>query len=184
MDTDQQVKGWIKRIQKFAHKKSANWLISHYFDEIYGYVYKQVSNEETAIEVTQETFVSMLQSIVGYDDSKSSFRTWLYKITKRRIVDYYRSNGYKEDRLMAIDDELTSTLVSSLADAHDALELAEINDFIDELDSTSQEIFKLKVFSGQTFKGISQILDIPESTVKANFYATQKLVKEVFLWTD
>jgi len=184
MDMDKQVKRWIKRIKQSADKRSANALISHYFDEIYGYVFKRASHEEVAMDITQEIFVNMLQSIDHYDQIKSSFRTWLYHIAKRRIADYYRSKSYQEDRLVELGDESTDSLISDFADAERVVELAEINDFVDGLDSRSREIFKLKVFERCTFSGISQIVNMPESTVKASFYATQKLIREEFLCND
>jgi len=180
MDVDKQVRRWIKRIKQSADKRSANALVSHYFDEIYGYVFKRVSSEEIAMDVTQEIFVNMLQSIDNYDGGKSSFRTWLYHIAKRRIADYYRSKDYQEDRLVDVADDATDSLVSKLEDAQNVAELSEITDFIDGLDPKCREIFKLKIFKGYTFSGISQIVNMPESTVKASFYATQKLVKEEF----
>jgi len=184
MDMDRQIKKWIKRIKQSADKKSANGLISHYFDEIYGYVFKRASSEEIAMDITQEIFVSMLKSIDHYDQKKSSFRTWLYQITRRRIADYYRSKDYQEDRVISIDEELNQNLHSNLVSAEKSVELAEIEEFIDRLDPQSREIFRLKIFEKYTFSHIAQMMEIPESTVKANFYATQKLVKEVFLWKD
>ena len=184
MDIDKQVKKWIRRIKQSADKKSANALIRHYFDEIYGYVFKQASNEEVAMDITQEIFVSMLQSIDSYDFKKSSFRTWLYRITKRRIIDYYRSKDYQEDHLVEINDELNQQLIGNLGNAQNSVELAEINDFVDGLDSKSRDIFKLKVFERHTFSGISEIVQMPESTVKASFYATQRLIREEFLCKD
>jgi len=184
MDMDRQVKKWVKRIKQSADKKSANGLVSHYFDEIYGYVFKRASSEEIAMDITQEIFVSMLQSIDHYDQRKSSFRTWLYQIVKRRIADYYRSKDYQEDRVIGINEEFEHNLQSSLVSAEKRVELAEIEEFIDRLDSQSREIFRLKIFEKCTFSCIAGMLDMPESTVKANFYATQRLVKEVFLWKD
>ena len=180
MKEDQRVKKWIRRIKQSADKKSANAFIAHYFDEIYGYVFKRTSREEVAMEITQEIFVNVLQSINNYDHTKSTFRTWLYAIAKRRIADYYRGKAYQESRLTEAVDDLTEGLVSQFENAQNVVELAEINDFVDRLDSKSREIFKLKVFERQTFNDISQRINVPESTVKANFYATQKLVKEEF----
>jgi len=184
MVDERQIIKWIKRIKQSADKKSANELISHYFDEIYGYVFKRATSEEVSMDITQEIFVSMLKTIDLYEAEKSSFRTWLYQITRRRIADYYRSKEYQEDRIIGIDEELNQTLQSNLTSAEKSLELAEIEDFIDRLDPQSREIFRLKIFEKCTFNHIALLLNVPESTVKANFYATQKLVKEVFLWKD
>ncbi|MCL2559630.1 MAG: RNA polymerase sigma factor [Turicibacter sp.] len=185
MDKERQVKKWIKRIVHSADKRAANFLIAHYFDEIYGYVFKRTSNEEVAMDVTQEIFVSTLQAIDRYDHKKSSFRTWLYQITKRRIADYYRSKEYQLDRLVEHDDEAIDHLASTLGGrVEQIVEIGEISDFVDQLDADSRDIFKLKAFEGYTFRNISQIINVPESTVKASFYATQKLVREAFLCND
>lgn len=39
----------------------------------------------------------MLRGIHHYE-GKAAFRTWLYKIAKARIIDYYRSKEYKQQK--------------------------------------------------------------------------------------
>ena len=86
---------WIREIQKRRSPEAGNQLIKKYYREIYGYVYKQCFNRELAMDLTQEIFLSLLKSIEDYDASRSSFRTWLYRIATNRIVDYYRSRYYR-----------------------------------------------------------------------------------------
>jgi len=73
MATDKQIKKWVRSIKRAPDKKAADKLISHYLDEIFGYVFNRVANRETAKDVTQEIFISVLQSIDNYDESKSGF---------------------------------------------------------------------------------------------------------------
>ena len=37
----------------------------------------------------------MLKSIYRFDETKASFKTWLYKIASNKIIDSYRSTYYK-----------------------------------------------------------------------------------------
>ena len=180
MEKEKQVQRWVRHVKRAPDEKAADRLISHYLDEIFGYVFNRVDNRETAKDVTQEVFISMLQSIDKYDESKSAFRTWLYSIAGRRVADYYRKKGPHDDRLIDVSEaDLSNGEVLGLS-ADQSLELAEINDFIDRLESNRREIFKLKVFEGCTFSEIASVMDLPESTVKTSFYTTQKLIRNEF----
>jgi len=180
MITDKQIKKWIKLIKRNSDKKAADKLISYYLDELFGYVYNRVDNRETAKDVTQEIFISVLQSIDKYDESKSAFRTWLYSIASRRVSDYYRTKEHYDDRLveMSENDLVQAGTFGSSVD--NASLLAEINEFIDDLEGGCREIFKLKVFEGCTFAEIANVMGMPESTVKTSFYATRKLIRSEF----
>jgi RNA polymerase sigma-70 factor (ECF subfamily) len=74
MDKKQEklIKKWIKLIQKKGDRAAADELVTYYYKEIYGYTYKQTSNKELAMDLTQEIFVNMLQSIQSYDEKKSA----------------------------------------------------------------------------------------------------------------
>jgi len=179
METDKQIKKWIKQIKRNPNKKAANDLVKLYYREILGYVYNRSNNKEVAMDITQEIFVSMLQSIVNFDDNKSTFRTWLYSIAGRRIADYYRSSAHKNSLLE--DSDITLLDIAKFDPAIDkTIEINEINDFVNSLDRDRREIFRLKVFEDCTFSKIAEMMDIPESTVKTNFYAIQRLIREEF----
>jgi len=96
VETEKQLNKWIRRVKRSADEKAANALVKHYYREMLGYVYNRTKEKEIAMEITQEIFVSLLQSIDRFDEKKSSFRTWLYSIAKRRLADYYRSSAYKK----------------------------------------------------------------------------------------
>ncbi len=53
----------IKKIQRNGDRAAADKLVRYYYDEIYGFVRKQVPNLDIALELTQEIFISMLKTI-------------------------------------------------------------------------------------------------------------------------
>ena len=179
METDKQIRRWIKQIKRTPDKKAANALVKSYYREVLGYVYNRSNNKEVAMDITQEIFVSMLQSIKNFDNSKSSFRTWLYRIASRRIADYYRSSAYHKSQqeisdLVLLDKEKFEPSIEK------SVEINEINEFLDSLDRERREIFRLRIFEDCTFSKIAEITGLPESTVKTSFYATQKLIRKEF----
>ncbi|WML33268.1 RNA polymerase sigma factor [Clostridium sp. OS1-26] len=169
----------IKQIRK-GNRSAANDLISRYYKEIYTYVYKQTIDKELSMDLTQDIFISMLKSIDNFDDKKASFRTWLYKITTYRIVDYYRSRYYKYTKISVpiedtkiYDDKDIITAIEYKQDAEGIIAI--VNTF----DSICQQIVRLKLFGEYTFKEISTILQISESTVKTKYYSTINKIRSL-----
>lgn len=169
----------IRRIQRESDRESANKLIGLYYREIYAFLYKQVSLKELAMDLTQDIFISVLQSISGYDERKAKFRTWLYRIASNKVVDYFRSSAYKTSQhyisLESVVIPQETTLESDYIDQHLVVEiLAELA----KLPFETQQIVRLKVYSEQSFRDIACTLSIPESTVKSRYYAAIKSVRE------
>lgn len=94
------------------------------------------------------------------------------------MVDYYRSKYYKYDR---ISDSIEELEVIEDYDFTVELEYKEdvekITALINELDTNSQQIVRLKLFTENTFSEIAKLLDLPESSVKTKYYATIKKLK-------
>ena len=64
------------------------WL-ERFGDELYRFALGRVSDETTAEELVQETFVSALDALDSFR-GQASERTWLFVILKRKIIDHYR----------------------------------------------------------------------------------------------
>lgn len=176
-------KSLIRKIQKHNDKQSANLLISNYYKEIYAFVYKQTGDKELSMDLTQEIFISVLQSIEFYSSAKSSFKTWLYRIASNKVIDYFRSSNYKHFakaadietlRFILADDENVEISVEN------KLALQEVMERISLFDFEIQQILRLKFFSDKTFSEIGEILSLSENTVKTKYYtAIKKLRKEI-----
>ncbi|KGN00547.1 RNA polymerase subunit sigma-70 [Clostridium botulinum] len=170
----------IKQIKTKGNRKAANELITRYYKEIYAYVYKQTMDKEMSMDLTQEIFINMLKSINTYDDKKASFRTWLYKISTYKIIDYYRSKHYKYKK---ISINIEDTEIHDNGDVFISVEYKEdiqkIINTVDKFDELLQQIFRLKIFAEYTFLEISKTLEIPESTVKTKYYSLIKKIKKI-----
>lgn len=175
-----EIRKWIKKIQKKSDRDAADQLISYYYREIYAYVYKQSPKKELAVDLTQEIFMSMLQSIHSFDEKKATFRTWLYKIATYQIIAYYRSKPYRQYQIVeSFEDDLPDKYDFVLK-FDQQLEVEAIMVFVETLNTTHQQIFRLKIFGEYPFIQIAQMLNMPESTVKTNYYATIKRIKKQF----
>ena len=66
--------------------------VDKYSDELYGFAFLRVSNEETAHDLIQDTFLSALKNLETFKGEISE-KNWLYLILKNKIIDHYRKKG-------------------------------------------------------------------------------------------
>lgn len=170
----------ISSVQRTGDRKAADELIRRYYDEIYAYVYKQILDKHTAMDVTQNIFISMLQSLSTYDEKKAGFRTWLYRIATNKIIDYFRKNSTERKMVVDIGEyEIQDQIVFTLNIENKEL-LFRLQDFINSFDMNSQQIFRLKIFGEYSFSQIAVSLSLTESTIKSKYYRLLKIIREEF----
>ena len=79
----------------------------NYADYLFNYAVTRVNDSEIAKDLVQETFFAGVKSAKNFE-GKSTERTWLVSILKRKIIDYYRKinskKGQAEVRMNFYDD--------------------------------------------------------------------------------
>lgn len=182
MNTAQERK-LIRKIKLFGSSKDANTLVKLYYDEIYGFVAKQMNDKDAAYDLTQEIFISMLHSIGSYQEKRASFRTWLYRIAINKIIDCRRKNMPKLIPLEEVEsgEEICKT------DQVDYIEcmaqkqlLFQIEHYVSGFRTDIQQIFRLHIYGEQTFGEIAALIGIPEASVKSKYYRLLKQIRKEF----
>ncbi len=84
------------------HKLNPHEWVNKYSDELFGFAYIRVGDEETARDLIQDTFLSALRNLESFKGEISE-KNWLYLILKNKIIDHYRKNS--KTQLTRIDDE-------------------------------------------------------------------------------
>lgn len=170
----------IRKVQRKGDKAAADTLIKIYYDEIYVYACRQTGDKHTAMDLTQNIFVSMLKTIARYDNEKAGFRTWLYRIATNKIIDYHRSRSVMRNKILDIDD-VDIPDDSDFAERLENKDLAaRIQAHVCTFDADAQRIFRLKVFGEHTFAVIAEMVEMPEATVKTKYYRMIKQVRKEF----
>lgn len=170
----------IIAIKEKGDKRAASKLIEFYYKDIYRYVFKQTSDRELSKDLTQEIFISILNSIDSYSFEKASFKTWIYKIASNKIIDFYRSKFYKYRTIVDEIDDYNLLSSENIEEEFQIREdLNEVIKIVNTMNANIQEIFRLKVFGDMSFKEISIILELSESTVKTRYYGAIKKIKNI-----
>ena len=182
MNTERENK-WIHRIKLFGSSKDADSLVRLYYDEIYIFVAKQISDSELAYDLTQEIFISMLHSIGSYQEKLSSFRTWLYRIATNKVIDFRRKTAVDTISLEELGEAETKDYIAKIDyenDIDQAELLQKIECFVSGFQTDVQQIFRLHIYGGQTFQEIAVLTEMPESSVKSKYYRLLKQIRREF----
>lgn len=171
---------FIYKIQRTGDKEAADTLVRLYYQEIYQYVFKQTSDKQVALDLTQSIFISMLQSIANYQRKQASFRTWLYRIATNKTIDYYRSKATERKyRDWYAEPDIAEELAVDYKYELKSF-AASLQSYLNTLDVRSQQILRLKVYGEHTFSEIAALLSLPESTVKSKYFRLLKKLREEF----
>src|SRR5687767_10402948 len=74
-------------------------LVRRYQRPISAYVYRMVGNYESALDLTQEIFIKVYNSLDRYR-TEFKFSTWIYKIAHNAAVDHLRRAATREQSLV------------------------------------------------------------------------------------
>jgi RNA polymerase sigma-70 factor (ECF subfamily) len=65
-----------------------------YSPELYRYLQKKLPNKEDAEEVLNDIFLAAIDELAFFK-KESSIKTWLFKIARNKVVDFYRKRKIK-----------------------------------------------------------------------------------------
>ena len=146
-----------------------------YADPVFKYLMTLCRDEDTAQELTQETFYQAVRSVGRYD-GRCKVSTWLCQIAKHL---WYQE---LERRRRKGTSELNEKLASSGADLSETVsireEKMELFRKVYILDETAKEVVLLRLTGAFSFREIGDIFGKNENWARVTFYrAKQKLVK-------
>lgn len=80
-------------------------LHDRYIGHIFQYAYLQIGDYHRAEEVAQDVMYKMAVNLANFK-GKSSFRTWLYTIGRRVVIDYHRKYSREKERVLLDEEQL------------------------------------------------------------------------------
>lgn len=171
----------IRKI-KNGDRAAADALVWKYYDEVYRFVRKQTSDEETALDLTQEIFISLLKTISRYDPKKgAAFRTWLYKISTDKVIDYFRSRAAHISETLSLDDVEPIDERDFTRQVENEEFAERVSNYVTSFPPDTQKIFRLHIFGGYTFAEIAESMQMAEGSVKSKYYRLINKIRGEFV---
>lgn len=181
----------ISRCQK-GDPESMGLLISRYQDRLYNTILKICANPDDAAELTQETFVKVIENITRFR-GRSSFYTWLFRVGVNLTLTFCkRRQKFPVRSLEAPLDNGGEPAQSSLAgylsskESVDPAQLAEKREVQELLMSTLESmepdqrtILVLRDIEGMSYQDIAGVLDLEIGTVKSRISRARKSLRDL-----
>src|SRR5579872_2358553 len=114
-------------------------LYDYYQPKIYRFVLIKVGRREEAEDLTHEVFKNAWQSIGSYKNLGFPFSSWLYRIARNQIVDFYRSKK-EEASIDKIDPEYFISPASIHLDLGVKMEIERVRAAIQKLKPEYQDV--------------------------------------------
>lgn len=162
-------------------KESFESLLSRYIKEIHRFVVVQIGfeNMDYSFDIVQDVSIKIWKSIHMYNSKKSSFKTWVYNITKNACIDFFRSKKLAQNTV-SVEDMENVLFEESEQDDDISEEVIEyVKKIVNKLDQETRVIFFLKIEQNLTFKEIGEIIHRPTNTVKSIYLRTIDKIRNI-----
>ncbi|MFL5489243.1 MAG: RNA polymerase sigma factor [Gemmatimonadaceae bacterium] len=127
-------------------------------------------------ELVQDTFVRAFASLDSFR-GESSFRTWLFTIERRLMLDRRRAERRSRETV-PVEESDYATEYGAL-DGLIAEETQErVRKSLDALSPTQREVFTLRVQQGLSYKEIAKVVGSTEGAVRVHYHNAIQRVKE------
>ncbi|TWD93203.1 RNA polymerase sigma (SigV) subunit [Neobacillus bataviensis] len=142
-----------------GNKKAIEQLIKQHYERIYRTAYLYVHNEEDALDAVQEATYQAYISIHSLKQPEY-FMTWLTRIIIRCAGQILK----RRNNIVPLTDELLSNLTVTNQTDHD--EAIHLLNAIGHLKENYRTAIILFYYNDYSIKTISEVMEIPEGTVK------------------
>lgn len=153
-------------------------LYDRYIAQIHRFIALKVGTRQEAEDLTHEVFVSAWQKLPNYKPQGYPFSSWLYRIARNRVIDYYRTKKPQVsiDEQIAID-EAGLGIEGDTSDEFDkGLSMASIQRALAQLSGDQREVMQLRFLDDLSPAEIAQVMGKREGAVRIlQHRAIQKL---------
>jgi RNA polymerase sigma-70 factor (ECF subfamily) len=161
-------------IERCLAGEEAAWedLVRVHSRRVYGICYRFTGADHKAQDLTQEVFLRVFRSLKNFRAGEGSFNVWLGRLTRNLLIDDYRKNKSErttdslDDRLATIENTTAmSARTDGLLAGREASEV--LQGALQKLSPELRETVILRDLQELEYREISEVLQIPEGTVKS-----------------
>ncbi len=148
-------------------------LLIQYEKPVFNAAYRMLHNREDASDVTQTVFLKVYENFDSFDPSRRFF-SWIYRITLNESINWLS----KQNRLEPLQHETADDGRSTEQEVDSAQRSAKLQAALMAIKTDYRAVVILKHFLGCSYMEISEVLEIPEKTVKSRLYSARQMLKD------
>lgn len=161
-------------------------LVKRYQRPIIGYVFRMLGDHEAALDVTQEVFIKVYNSLDRYR-SEYKFSTWLYRIAHNAAIDHMRRNSVSTQSIETENEDgtyqlqLESPIPSPEQDRERSEWRTEIEAVVNCLPPGYRELILLRHSQDLSYDEIAEVTGLPLGTVKNRLFRAREMMRSIFI---
>lgn len=161
-------------------------LVRRYQRPITSYVYRMLGDHESALDVTQEVFIKVYNSLTKYS-SDYKFSTWLYRIAHNAAIDHMRRNSINAMSIEAENADGTYQIQiessrPSPEQDHERHEWrTEIDAVVRCLPAAYRDLILLRHARDLSYDEIAEVTGLPLGTVKNRLFRAREMMRLMFI---
>lgn len=161
-------------------------LVRRYQRPITSYVFRILGDYEASLDVTQEVFIKVYNSLERYScDYK--FSTWLYRIAHNAAIDHLRRNSVNQQSIETENADgtyqiqLESPNPTPEQDRERSEWRAEIESVVKCLPAAYRDLIVLRHTQDLSYDEIAEVSGLPLGTVKNRLFRAREMMRDLFV---
>jgi RNA polymerase sigma-70 factor, ECF subfamily len=165
--------GVLKKAQR-GDERAFSLIVRAYETPVYNYVLRLVGDRALAEDLTQEVFLRVYQGLPKFS-LRCRFTTWLFQVTKNRVLDELRAVERRPRAVVALDDVPSLEVLDAPVERVEAMDAVwrAVNDLTVDL----KMALLLRDVVGLSYTEIADSLEITLATVKWRIYKAREEVQ-------
>jgi RNA polymerase sigma-70 factor, ECF subfamily len=165
--------GVLRKAQR-GDERAFTLIVRTYETPVYNYVLRLVSDRALAEDLTQEVFLRVFQGLPKFS-LRSKFTTWLFQVTKNRVLDELRAVERRPRLVVALEDAPQLEVVDAPVERVEAVDAVWRS--VRELNVDLKMALLLRDVVGLSYTEIADSLEITLATVKWRIYKAREEVQ-------
>jgi len=161
-------------------------LVRRYQRPIAAYVYRMVGDYDAALDLTQEVFIKVYNSLARYR-SEFKFSTWIYKIAHNAAIDHLRRHAVREQTLTgSVEGERREVAIESRRltpeqESERKERRSEIESVVQLLQASYRELIILRHSHDLSYDEIAEVTGLPLGTVKNRLFRARETMRDLLV---
>jgi RNA polymerase sigma-70 factor, ECF subfamily len=166
--------GVLRKAQK-GDERAFSIIVRTYEQPVYNYVLRLTGGDRSLSEdLTQEVFLRVYQGLPSFS-LRSRFTTWLFQVTKNRVLDELRAMERRPRAVVALDDVPPLEVVDAPLERTEAIDA--VWRAVAALNPDLKMALLLRDIVGLSYTEIAETLEITLATVKWRIYKAREEVQ-------
>jgi RNA polymerase sigma-70 factor (ECF subfamily) len=165
--------GVLRKAQK-GDERAFSLIVRAYETPVYNYVLRLVGDRALAEDLTQEVFLRIFQGLPKFS-LRSRFTTWMFQVTKNRVLDELRSIERRPRSYVALDDLPPLEVVDAPFERLEAIDA--VWRAVENLNVDLKMALLLRDVVGMSYNEIADSLEITLATVKWRIFKAREEVQ-------